>query len=63
MYQESQSQGMNVNYDLNTVHFYDVNYTINWMDMSPGGMTLLIVSLVFSSIIINIILIGPNKHI
>ena len=63
MYQESQSQGMNVNYDLNTVHFYVVNYTINWMDMSPGGMTLLIVSLVFSSIIINIIMIGPNKHI
>ena len=33
------------------------------MDMSPGGMTQLIVSLVFSSIIIYIILIRPNKHI
>ena len=63
MYQESQMQGMNVNYDLNTVHFSDVNYTINRMDMSPGGMTQLIVLLVFSSIIIYIILIRPNKHI
>ena len=58
MYQESQVQGMNVNYDLKTVLFSDVNYTINRMDMSPGGMT----QLVFSSIIIYIILIRPNKH-
>ena len=63
MYQESQLQGMNVNYDLNTVHFSNVNYTINWMDMSPGGMMQLIVSLVCTSIIIYIIMIRPNKHI
>ena len=63
MYQESQELRMNVKDDLNTMNFYNVNYTINRMDMRPSGMTQLIVLLVFSSIIIYIILIRPNKQI